>query len=99
MIAVTSAAANVCTIASGPIVFGEPLPDEPAALVLRIAAFMLVIAAATLNAAADPGGGTRGGARAAQRGTGTRSIENRPRTRSRTRTSRRRSGAASITTS
>ena len=51
MIAVTSAAANVCTIASGPIVFGEPLPDEPAALALRIAAFVLVIAAAALTPA------------------------------------------------
>ncbi|MDQ4048367.1 MAG: hypothetical protein M3131_03165, partial [Actinomycetota bacterium] len=27
VIAVTSAAANVCTIAAGPLVFGEPLPD------------------------------------------------------------------------
>ena len=51
VIAVTSAAANVCTIASGPIVFGEPLPDEPAALALRIAAFALVIAAAALTPA------------------------------------------------
>ena len=49
VIAVTSAAANVCTIASGPIVFGEPLPDEPAALALRIAAFVLVIVAAALT--------------------------------------------------
>jgi drug/metabolite transporter (DMT)-like permease len=58
VIAVTSAAANVCTIASGPIVFGEPLPDEPAALVVRIAAFVLVIVAAALTPApirlADP---------------------------------------------
>ena len=58
VIAVTSAAANVCTIASGPVVFGEPLPDEPAALALRIAAFGLVIAAASLTPApvrlADP---------------------------------------------
>jgi drug/metabolite transporter (DMT)-like permease len=51
VIAVTSAAANVCTIASGPIVFGEPLPDEPAALALRIAAFALVISAAALTPA------------------------------------------------
>jgi drug/metabolite transporter (DMT)-like permease len=51
VIAVTSAAANVCTIASGPIVFGEPLPDEPAALAVRIAAFVLVIAAAALTPA------------------------------------------------
>jgi drug/metabolite transporter (DMT)-like permease len=51
VIAVTSAAANVCTIASGPIVFGEPLPDEPVALALRIAAFALVIVAAALTPA------------------------------------------------
>jgi drug/metabolite transporter (DMT)-like permease len=51
VIAVTSAAANVCTIASGPIVFGEPLPDDPAALALRIAAFALVIVAAALTPA------------------------------------------------
>jgi drug/metabolite transporter (DMT)-like permease len=61
VIAVTSAAANVCTIASGPIVFGEPLPDEPAALALRMAAFALVIAAAALTPApvrlADPDAG------------------------------------------
>ena len=51
VIAVTSAAANVCTIASGPIVFGEPLPDDPAGLALRIAAFALVIVAAALTPA------------------------------------------------
>jgi multidrug transporter EmrE-like cation transporter len=49
VIAVTSAAANVCTIASGPIVFGEPVPDDTLGLVLRIAAFALVILAAALT--------------------------------------------------
>ena len=49
VIAVTSAAANVWTIASGPVVFGEPLPEEPLALVLRLLAFALVIAAAALT--------------------------------------------------
>jgi drug/metabolite transporter (DMT)-like permease len=49
VIAVTSTAANVVTIASGPIVFGEPLPDEPLALALRIFAFVLVIGAAALT--------------------------------------------------
>ncbi len=49
VIAVTSAAANVVTIAAGPIVFGEPLPDEPLALVARLAAFVLVITAAALT--------------------------------------------------
>jgi drug/metabolite transporter (DMT)-like permease len=49
VIAVTSAAANVCTIASGPIVFGEPLPDDPLALAIRLLAFVLVIGAAALT--------------------------------------------------
>ena len=49
VIAVTSAAANVCTIAAGPIVFGEPLPGDPLALALRILAFALVIVAAALT--------------------------------------------------
>jgi drug/metabolite transporter (DMT)-like permease len=49
VIAVTSAAANVCTIASGPIVFGEPMPNEPIALVVRLLAFLLVIGAAALT--------------------------------------------------
>ena len=51
VIAVTSAAANICTIASGPIVFGEPLPDEPVGLTLRLIAFALVISAAALTPA------------------------------------------------
>jgi drug/metabolite transporter (DMT)-like permease len=49
VIAVTSAAANICTIASGPIVFGEPMPDEPLALAVRVLAFLLVIGAAALT--------------------------------------------------
>jgi drug/metabolite transporter (DMT)-like permease len=49
VIAVTSATANIATIASGPIVFGEPLPDEPLALAVRILAFVLVIGAAALT--------------------------------------------------
>lgn len=49
VIAVTSAAANVTTITSGPLVFGEPLPDDPGALALRLLAFALVIAAAALT--------------------------------------------------
>jgi drug/metabolite transporter (DMT)-like permease len=51
VIAITGAAANVTTIASGPIIFGEPLPDEPVALFVRMLAFVLVIAAATLTPA------------------------------------------------
>jgi len=49
VIAVTSAAANIVTIASGPLVFSEPLPDDPGALALRLLAFALVIVAASLT--------------------------------------------------
>jgi multidrug transporter EmrE-like cation transporter len=49
VIAVTSAAANVCTIAAGPTVFGEPLPDDTLGLALRLLAFALVIVAAALT--------------------------------------------------
>ena len=49
VIALTSATANALTIAAGPIVFGEPLPEEPLALAVRIAAFALVIGAAALT--------------------------------------------------
>ena len=49
VIAVTSATANIVTIASGPIVFGEPLPDDALGLTLRLAAFALVITAAALT--------------------------------------------------
>ena len=49
VIAVTSAAANIVTIASGPIVFAEPLPDDAGALTLRLLAFALVIAAASMT--------------------------------------------------
>ena len=49
VIAATSAAANLVTIASGPVVFGEPMPDDPLGFALRIAAFALVIVAASLT--------------------------------------------------
>ncbi len=49
VIAITNAAANVCTIASGPIVFGEPVPEDPLGLTVRILAFTLVIVAAALT--------------------------------------------------
>jgi len=52
VIAATSAAANLTTIAAGPIVFGETLPSSPAALVLHLAAFVLVIVAVVLAPAA-----------------------------------------------
>jgi voltage-gated potassium channel Kch len=49
VIAATSVAANVSTIASGPIVFGDPMPDDPLGLALRLLAFALVIFAAALT--------------------------------------------------
>ena len=49
VIALTSATANIITIASGPTVFGEPLPEDPFALVVRLAAFALVITAAAMT--------------------------------------------------
>jgi hypothetical protein len=49
VIAVTSAAANLCTIGSGLVVFGEPLPDGSGAVALRLVAFALVITAAALT--------------------------------------------------
>ncbi len=49
VIAVTSAAANLSTIASGLIVFGEPLPDGSGAVALRLSAFALVVVAAALT--------------------------------------------------
>jgi hypothetical protein len=58
VIAVTSAAANIVTIASGPIVFGEPMPDDALGVGVRLLAFALVIGAAALTpppvAAAEP---------------------------------------------
>jgi hypothetical protein len=49
VIAITSAAANVTTIAAGPIVFGEPMPAHPVGVAVRLIAFALVIAAAALT--------------------------------------------------
>jgi hypothetical protein len=49
VIALTSTTANALTIAAGPVVFGEPLPEEPLALAVRLAAFALVIGAAALT--------------------------------------------------
>jgi hypothetical protein len=49
VIAITSATANVITIASGPVVFGEPMPSDTGALILRLAAFVLVVGAAALT--------------------------------------------------
>ena len=49
VIAITTAVGNIVTIASGPVVFGEPMPDSTAGTVLRIAAFGLVCVAAALT--------------------------------------------------
>ena len=51
VIAVTSVAANVFTIAAGPLVFDEPVPDDPLGITLRVLAFALVISAAALTPA------------------------------------------------
>ena len=51
VIAVTSVAANVFTIAAGPVVFSEPLPEDALGLTVRILAFALVIVAAALTPA------------------------------------------------
>jgi hypothetical protein len=49
MIALTSAAANLTTIAAGPLVFGESLPAGQGALVVRLVAFAMVVLAAALT--------------------------------------------------
>jgi hypothetical protein len=49
VIAVTSVAANATTIVAGPLVFGDPLPDDALGLIVRILAFGLVITAAALT--------------------------------------------------
>jgi hypothetical protein len=49
MIALTSAAANLTTIAAGPLIFGEPWPSSAAGQAIRIVAFVLVIVAASLT--------------------------------------------------
>ena len=49
VIAATSAAANISTIAAGLIVFAEPLPDDTLGVVLRLAAFVLVVVASALT--------------------------------------------------
>jgi hypothetical protein len=49
VIAATSAAANITTIAAGPIVFGEPMPGDTLGVAVRLAAFTLVVVAAALT--------------------------------------------------
>lgn len=55
MIALTSAAANLTTIAAGPLVFGEPMPASRLGVVVRVLAFAFVIAAAALTPPPDAG--------------------------------------------
>jgi len=54
VIAATSAAANLTTIASGLVVFGEPLPDGALAVTARLAAFGLIVGAAFLTPVPTP---------------------------------------------
>jgi drug/metabolite transporter (DMT)-like permease len=54
VIAITSAAANVTTIAAGPIVFGEPMPGGALGVTVRVAAFALVVTAAALTPPPKP---------------------------------------------
>ena len=49
VIALTSVAANLTTIAAGPLVFGEPMPNGHLALTIRVLAFVLVIVSAALT--------------------------------------------------
>jgi hypothetical protein len=62
VIALTSAAANLTTIAAGPIAFSEKLPTSHFELALRLLAFALVVVAAALTpppAVTAGGGGDR----------------------------------------
>lgn len=49
VIAMTTAAGNICTIVSGPVVFNEPFPSGAGGVALRVLAFGMVIAAAALT--------------------------------------------------
>ena len=51
VIAVTGTAANVCGIAGGIIVFGDPLPGDPMGVIVQVAAFLMVCVAAALTPA------------------------------------------------
>ena len=47
MIALTSVAANCASVAGGVLVFGDPVGNDPLAIVARCVAFAAVIAAAS----------------------------------------------------
>ena len=60
VIAVTSIASNASSIPAGIVVFGDPLGEGTATIVLRCAAFLLVVAAATLIPGPTRAGQSRG---------------------------------------
>ena len=51
VIAMTTVAANALTILSGPIVFGDPVPEDALGFAARMLAFVLVLGAAALTPA------------------------------------------------
>jgi multidrug transporter EmrE-like cation transporter len=51
VIAMTTVAANALTILAGPVVFGDPVPDNSLGVIARVLAFVLVIGAAALTPA------------------------------------------------
>jgi hypothetical protein len=59
VIALTSVAANLTTIAAGPIAFSEPMPKSGLGVAVRLLAFALVIVAAALTPPPSAGLGPR----------------------------------------
>ena len=60
VITLTTAAANVCAISGGLLVFGDPMASDPPGIAVQSFAFLLVIVAAALTPAplrAAPGHG------------------------------------------
>jgi hypothetical protein len=51
VITLTSAAANISAISGGILVFGDPMPSDPAGIAIQSVAFILVIVAAALTPA------------------------------------------------
>jgi len=54
VIALSSIAGNVTAIAGGVLVFGDPIGGDALGIILRVAAFCAVIAAATLMPTPEP---------------------------------------------
>jgi len=63
VIAITGVATNITTIASGVIVFGDPLPGSTFGIVVHWAALLMIVVAAAMTPA--PAGGTQPAAAAA----------------------------------